>query len=42
LYPSLENTVNLNTVGKKEEKKGLLSRIFHGKDKDEKKEKDKK
>jgi hypothetical protein len=42
LYPSLENTVNLNTVGKKEEKKGLLSRIFDGKDKDEKKKKDKK
>jgi hypothetical protein len=39
LYPSLENTVNLNTVGKKEEKKGLLSRIFHGIDKKEKEKK---
>jgi hypothetical protein len=28
LYPSLENSVNINTIGKKEENKTLLQRIF--------------
>lgn len=37
LYPSLENSVSLNTVEKKKEKKTLLQRIFKGgKKKDEK------
>jgi hypothetical protein len=36
LYPSLENTVNLNAVEKKEEKQTFLQKIFHGK-KDKKK-----
>jgi hypothetical protein len=46
LFPALENSVNLNAVDKKEEKKGLLGRIFDGKDNKEKgsdkKEKEKK
>ncbi len=38
LYPSLENSVNLNSIGTKEEKPSLLKRIFSGnKKKDEKK-----
>jgi len=43
LYPSLENTINLNSVDKKEEKKTFLQRIFEGNKKDKgKKEKEKK
>jgi hypothetical protein len=37
LYPSLENTVNLNAVDKKEEKKGFFRQLFGGKKKEEKK-----
>jgi hypothetical protein len=41
LYPSLENSVNLNTV-EKEEKQTVLQKIFNGNKKKEKKEKKKK
>ncbi len=37
LYPSLENTVNINAVNTKEEKQPFFRRIFHGKKKDGKK-----
>lgn len=39
LYPSLENSINLNTVGKKEEKKTLFQKLFGKKDKNEKENK---
>ncbi|MEI9806980.1 MAG: hypothetical protein WDO16_03345 [Bacteroidota bacterium] len=29
LYPSLENSINLNSVGKKEEKQTFLQRVFN-------------
>jgi len=34
LYPSLENSVTLNSVDKKEEKQGFFKRLFGGKKKD--------
>lgn len=37
LYPALENSVNINTVGKKEEKQTLLQQIFEGNSKQKKK-----
>ena len=30
LYPALENSINLNSVGKKEEKQTFLEKIFEG------------
>jgi uncharacterized protein YhdP len=36
LYPALENSVNINTVGKKEEKQTLLQQIFQGNSKQKK------
>ncbi|MFT3701317.1 MAG: DUF748 domain-containing protein [Agriterribacter sp.] len=39
LYPALENSVNLNTVGKKEEKQTLLQQIFESNSKTKKKRK---
>jgi len=37
LYPSLENSINLNSVDKEEEKKTFFQRIFEGNKKDKKK-----
>ncbi len=40
LYPSLENTVSVNSIGKKEEKKNFLQKIFKSSDKNSQKKED--
>ena len=42
LYPALDNSVNLNSVGKKEDKQTFFEQIFEGNKKDDKKDGNKK